>query len=118
MTIFYALEQTLLLKILDELVNKDAAGSKHGPVLDEKLAAAGGSEPPFGEEEWLFGGRRLTDELREGGHFHVWDRGAVFPEQQLQTSAYGKACPVYPRVLDGSAHSAAMDAVNELELHC
>lgn len=113
----YVPEQRVLLNILDELGDDDVGGAGQGTVLSKKTAAGDGGDYTVKKGEWLSGGRRLTEHLRDGVHVFVGDRGAVVPGPQLHMSVFGKACPVDTGVIDGSVHRAGMDAVCEIERH-
>lgn len=68
-------------------------------------------------ENGLSSGRRLTKRRQDEDSVLVGDRGDVLPEPQLHTRPSSKACSVHLGVVDGSAHCAAMEAVEEIERH-
>lgn len=55
--------------------------------------------------------------MLDGDTVLVRHTGAVLPEPQLHTSAFGEASSVDLRLIDGLVHCAVMEAVDEIERH-
>lgn len=67
------------------------------------------------EKEGRSDGRRLNQHQQDGDQFFATDREPVLLTLELHTTFLGRACPGDPEIIDGSAYSAAMEAVEKVE---
>lgn len=86
-------------------------------ILNKNAAAADSDDHTVKEGEETFGGRRFTEYLLDRDRISVNDNGAVFPGRESNTSVFGKACTVDPRVVDRFTRCVAMEATEEVERH-
>lgn len=112
-TAFCVSDQRVLLNTIDELASDDVASVQQGPVPTETAAAADGGDCVIKEEDKRFGGQCITEHLGGETHILIDSTYAIRLGLQLPTSLVAEARPVNLGDSDGSAHCAAIKAVDD-----
>lgn len=104
----------MILKVSDEFGSDDVGGAGQSAVVEKEAAAEDRSDHAV-KKEGLSGQPHLAEHLGNIDRIPGRDRGAIFPEPQMHTSALGKDCPVEFGAIKGSARCATIEAIEETE---
>lgn len=104
----------VLLSICKQLDDEDLTETLQAAVLSKEATAADGSGRVIKDWQRLFGVRRFTQHVRDGGRLFEVERSSLSFRRQPDTGVFGKAEPVQFQILDVMTHCAATRAANEL----
>lgn len=113
LTIFHVFGNPVPLILRESLDDDGAACVRQSANVDKEAAAAGSHDHAVRKR--LSNGRQLIKHLQDCDHVLAGDRTKVFPGPNRHSSFFGEACRFVAGIVNGTAHRAAMESVDEVE---
>lgn len=109
------IEQSALFNVSDETCQNEFVHIFYVVILREKAAAADRSGNTIEKNEKVSGKEEFINNMRDGGDLHIGHEGTVLSSQEVNKPVLAKAGSFKLTAVDGPAHGAAGEAVDEVE---